>query len=171
MFPITSSAAVSSTAQVIDHYLGTAFGEFKGIGLAESAPAPVTIATRSSNFISPTAYFTSLDPEGCRKWISSRFITPKQIPRQPPAIFFAIGQSTYIHACSLYVLQEKISSLLGSLKKINPPRLMVPKKVKKPYVPSFRRRPESSYIRGFHLVWTTIFTGVTTFYDIVKIGF
>ncbi len=34
---------------------------------------------------------------------------------------------------------------------------------------SFRRRPESSHINGFQLVWTPVFTGVTTFYESIKV--
>jgi len=45
--------------------------------------------------------------------------------------------------------------------------MTVSEKVGKHHFLSFRRRPESSYIKWFHLVWTPVFTGVTTFSETV----
>jgi len=42
-------------------------------------------------------------------------------------------------------------------------------KIGKHHCSSFRRRPESSYINGFRLVWTPVFTGVMTFYEAIEI--
>jgi len=35
---------------------------------------------------------------------------------------------------------------------------------------SFRRKPESSYFKYLKILWTPVSTGVTTFYEIIKIG-
>jgi len=34
--------------------------------------------------------------------------------------------------------------------------------------PSFRRKPESSYFQYLKILWTPVFTGVTTFYENIK---
>jgi hypothetical protein len=34
---------------------------------------------------------------------------------------------------------------------------------------SFRRKPESSYFKYLKILWTPVSTGVTTFYEIIKI--
>ena len=39
--------------------------------------------------------------------------------------------------------------------------------VEKPHSPSFRRKPESSNFRQLQTLWTPVFTGVTTFYELV----
>jgi len=36
---------------------------------------------------------------------------------------------------------------------------------------SFRRKPESSFFNWLQSFWTPVFTGVTTFYETIKLEF
>jgi len=42
-------------------------------------------------------------------------------------------------------------------------------KVRKTSYPSFRRKPESSHFKELSSLWTPVFTGVTTFYEAIKV--
>ena len=52
--------------------------------------------------------------------------------------------------------------------KVSRRSLMNSQKVGKHHFPSFRRKPESSLFNQLRRAWTPVFTGVTTFYEIVK---
>jgi hypothetical protein len=46
---------------------------------------------------------------------------------------------------------------------------MTSSEVEKYRLPSFRRKPESSRFKQLQTIWTPVFTGVTTFYEFIKV--
>ena len=59
----------------------------------------------------------------------------------------------------------------GPVKSRETPLFVIPAKVlRQAQDRELVERPESSYIEWFQLVWTPVFTGVTTFYETIFIG-
>jgi hypothetical protein len=62
-----------------------------------------------------------------------------------------------------------MAGLSNGVKKNKERELKVSQKVPLVLVSSFRQKPESSVFNWLRILWTPVFTGVTTFYEFIKI--